>query len=78
MKPHNQTHSGPVMDSNKSGPEESKLELEEEIGGDVGRDMLGKPLPRHLGPEMGCLNDSSAPCDWGPGVLTQVHRESKL
>ena len=31
------------MDSNKGGPEESELELEEEIGGVVGIDMLGKP-----------------------------------
>ena len=39
------------MDSNKGGLEESDSELEEGIGGGVGGDALGKPLPKHLGHE---------------------------
>ena len=61
--------SGPVMDSNEGGPEESDPELEEGIGGGVGGDALGKPLPKHLGHEAGCLMAGSVPCGQGPGVL---------
>ena len=57
------------MDSNEGGPEESDSKLEEGIDGGVGGDVLGKPQPKHLGCETGCLRDDSVPCGWGPGVL---------
>ena len=57
------------MDSNKGGPEESNSELEEGIDGGVSGDALGKPLPKHLGHETGCLMAGSVPGGQEPGVL---------
>ena len=56
------------MDSNKGGPEVSDLELEEGMGEDLGGDALGKPLPKHLGHETGCLKEGLVPCGWGAQV----------
>ena len=69
--------SGPVTDSREGGPKESESKLEEGIGS-VGGDTVGKPLPRHLGQEMGCCNGGASPCRWGPGVLLPVLMGSKL
>ena len=53
---------GPVSVGNQmSGLDESVSELEDGVGC-TGGDAVEKPLPRHLGQEMGCLSGGSAPC----------------
>ena len=69
--------SSPVTDSREGSPEESVSELEEGICS-AGGDAVGKPLPRHLGHNMGCHNGGSTPCRGGAGVLLHVLMGSKL
>ena len=54
----------PLIDSREGGPEESVSELEDGVGS-TGGDAVGKPLPRHLGQEMGCLSGGLLPADGG-------------
>ena len=60
--------SSPVIDSREGGSEESLSELEDGIGSASGA-AVGKPLPRHLGQDMGCHNGgvySLQMGTWGP------------